>query len=292
MSLTASGRFGGGAAPEGRRRAVLSASVALHGVLVLGLMALGHRVAPTAPAPPAVEMRFEAASAAREVPLEPAVVSAAPDVAPAVAVPDVAPAMPVPETSVPALGAPASVPESVRASLPVADSGEVPVAETVAPSVVEEPRLPAPRAVVARAEPRRVAARAVPAERRVVRPSPPVEVAAAAIAAPIAPAAPPPVRTVSVSSRWQGELAAWVRARTRYPTEAKQRGEQGAVVISFTVGRDGQVLDALLRQRSGSESLDQAALAIFRAARVPAFPPDMAAAQVTISVPVRYRLEE
>ena len=65
-----------------------------------------------------------------------------------------------------------------------------------------------------------------------------------------------------------------------------------AVVVSFTVARDGQVLDALLKQRSGSDTLDQTALTLFRAAHVPAFLAEMVQAQVTLSVPVRYRLDD
>ena len=42
------------------------------------------------------------------------------------------------------------------------------------------------------------------------------------------------------------------------------------------MARDGQVLDAQVVQRSGSDLLDQAAMAMFRGARVPQFPADMA----------------
>ena len=64
------------------------------------------------------------------------------------------------------------------------------------------------------------------------------------------------------------------------------------MTVSFTVGHDGQVMEAHIAQRSGSDMLDQAALDMFHAARVPAFPSEMQQAQVTITVPVRYRLEQ
>lgn len=257
MSLTAAGRFGGSSAPQGRRGAVLGASAGLHLVLLMAVAALGHRMVSWEGAPAEVELMFEAPAPVPEVKLEAAVPAP-------VAVTEAVPS------------------EVVGSSAPVAaDAAPVPPAEVSLPAMAEA--RPAPKVE----PPRRMAMAREVARPAVVRPS-----AAASVAAPtpVAPAAPV-VRKASVSAVWQGELAGWIRARTRYPEEAKARGEQGAVVVSFTVGRDGQVLEATLRQRSGSDRLDQAALAMFRAARVPAFPADMDAPEVTISVPVRYRLE-
>lgn len=327
MSLTAADRIGRGDAtlPAARRAGVLGASVALHGAVLLAMLALGHRLT-TPPEPPTLEMMFEAPQT------EPATLEVAettPAPAPTVSAPEVvtastpeithpADAPTVASTVAPAETAMARVPETAK-SMPDAATASVPDAEppqalapaapvsvTVAPEAELPVAEPAPVAEahavpsVRRVVPARVAARAMP-ERRSTRASetPLPAVAsfspapvAAGLGTPVAMVAPPPVRTVSISNRWQAELASWIRSRTRYPEEAKQRGEQGAVLISFTVGRDGQVLDARLRQASGSETLDQAAMAMFRSARVPAFPPDMDAPQVTISVPVRYRLEQ
>ena len=62
--------------------------------------------------------------------------------------------------------------------------------------------------------------------------------------------------------------------------------------MRFTVGRDGQVLDAQVVRGSGSDLLDQAALSMLRGGRAPPFPTDMAQAQVTTTVSVRYLLQE
>ena len=300
MSLTAADRFGGedGAAPSGRRMRLFGVSLGLHGLALLGMLTLGQHVAERHAPPEALELMFEAPAA-----LEAAVVTAAREVTPSAAPQPVTPPAPASASVAPVQLAPlpAPPPLSTAAVSPSMASLAEPAAAVSVPSAergeiqrVEPPPVEAhPAPVVRRPAPVRPTARPVQ-ERTLARPAPveaPLAALPAAVSAPVA-APPTPVRMASISTRWQGELAGWIRSRTRYPDDARQRGEQGAVLISFTVGRDGQVLDASLRQRSGSDALDQAALAMFRAARVPAFPPEMDAAQVTISVPVRYRLEQ
>lgn len=113
-----------------------------------------------------------------------------------------------------------------------------------------------------------------------VRPrSPPAPAPQAAVVPPIDPA-------------WRGALAAWVRSRQRYPEAARRLGTEGTATLRFSVSREGQVLDAQLVQTSGSDILDDAALAMVRGARGPAFPPGMAQPQVTVSVSVHYRLQD
>lgn len=85
-------------------------------------------------------------------------------------------------------------------------------------------------------------------------------------------------------------MAAWLQSHRSYPDEARRRGEEGRVVIRFTVNRDGRVLDVALVSSSGSELLDEAARAMFRA-RLPAFPAGMAQDQITVTVPIRFTLE-
>ncbi len=62
-------------------------------------------------------------------------------------------------------------------------------------------------------------------------------------------------------------------------------------MVRCTVHRTGQVLDVQLVGSAGFQNLDQAALALLRMARLPAFPDSMNQDQVTISVPLRYELE-
>lgn len=64
------------------------------------------------------------------------------------------------------------------------------------------------------------------------------------------------------------------------------------MLIRFSVARDGRVLDVTLVRSSGSPALDEAAQATFRNARMPPFTADMAQAETTVTVPIRYRLEQ
>jgi len=111
--------------------------------------------------------------------------------------------------------------------------------------------------------------------------------------APLSPttAAPPPSPT-GVNGEWRNALATWVQSRKRYPEEARRQSTKGQVAVRFTVGRDGQVLDAQVVHGSGSDLLDQTALSMFRGGRAPPFPADMAQAQITTTISVRYRLAE
>ena len=72
---------------------------------------------------------------------------------------------------------------------------------------------------------------------------------------------------------------------------ARELGRQGTVVVQITVDPDGSVRDVRLMQGSGSESLDRAAQALVRGARLPPFPSDMRLPQQTVTLPIRYRLE-
>lgn len=64
------------------------------------------------------------------------------------------------------------------------------------------------------------------------------------------------------------------------------------MLVRFSVGRDGQVLAVVLVRSSGSTALDEAAQAMFRGARMPPFTADMSQAEMTVTVPIRYRLEQ
>jgi TonB family protein len=61
--------------------------------------------------------------------------------------------------------------------------------------------------------------------------------------------------------------------------------------VRFTVQRDGQVVAVQLVSGTGSAILDDAVERMLRGARLPAFPPGMDQAEVTVTVQIRYRLE-
>ena len=320
---TPQARARGASVRENRWRAAMLAgfSLVLHGALTAFAMFLVVPSLPVEDMPLAMELAFEAPASptGSAMPENAATGLAEPAEAeqprPAPAVSKAAPEQPVPDVPPSAtqpfspkpdvpLPAPAVTPEPVPSS-PVQTSQPVP----------EQPRPAAPLAAATSLKPpmpvHRPAPRPVPIQRFVPQeraPSPtaseqprfPPSSASSSIQnAPQASAVFPPTAAVSPatasalpSGAWRGAFAAWVQSRKRYPDEARRQGTEGIVGVRFTVARDGQVLDAQVVQGSGSTLLDQAALAMFRGARAPQFPADMAQQQVSITVAVRYRFAE
>jgi protein TonB len=93
-----------------------------------------------------------------------------------------------------------------------------------------------------------------------------------------------------VERGWQQAVSGWLSSRKTYPEAARQRGEEGAVAVRFTVDRSGRVMDAAIVKASGSALLDDAALGLLRHAVLPAFPPDMTQSSITITTTMRYSL--
>jgi len=90
---------------------------------------------------------------------------------------------------------------------------------------------------------------------------------------------------------WKSELVARLERAKRYPSEAQSRGEQGVSQLAFSVDRSGGVHNARIVRSSGSSALDSATLELVeRAAPLPPPPPEVAGAQIAISVPIRYNM--
>ncbi|MCW3477690.1 energy transducer TonB, partial [Limobrevibacterium gyesilva] len=111
-------------------------------------------------------------------------------------------------------------------------------------------------------------------------PAPP----SSAPAASAAPAAPGP--------DWQRVIAAWLRIHQVYPRDARLRGDEGVVIVRFTLDRDGHILDATIQRSSGHESLDAATLAMLRGAKLPPAPTGSDPARAEFTARVAYRLEQ
>lgn len=85
---------------------------------------------------------------------------------------------------------------------------------------------------------------------------------------------------------WRARVIAHLMRLKRYPPAAKRRGDVGRVVIVLTIDPAGNVTGVRLKASSGSEILDQAALALARrASPLPAPPPG---ALLSIIAPVDY----
>ena len=121
-------------------------------------------------------------------------------------------------------------------------------------------------------------------------PPPPARTVPAAAAPPPVAAPPAPAALPVVDPSWQRAVAGWLASGRNYPEEARRRGEEGRVIVRFTVDRSGRVVEASVVGPSGATLLDAAALALLRQASLPAFPPSMTQARITITTSVRYTL--
>ena len=201
---------------------------------------------------------------------------------------------------------PAPVPARVAPPEPDAPPAMAVAEPPVLPDAAD-PAIPGVAKVPVRPEPAMTAPpRAEPAPQSrphpVSRPTPPrpaparPTVGPAALAAPSAaatlpvPAPPTPALPVP-SSAWTNAVSTWLQLNKRYPDRARQRGEQGAVLIRFTVDRGGSVLAASVVRSSGSMTLDEATETLLRGARLPPFDAGMTQAQATLTVTVNYRME-
>jgi len=138
------------------------------------------------------------------------------------------------------------------------------------PPPKEETKLPEPEAAVALPEP--------------PKPEPPQEQKQAT-------APPAAVPSVAVIHRWESELVAHIERFKRYPAEARTRGDQGLVRVTFTIDRDGWVRASRIVQGSGSPELDHEALAMLtRAQPVPRPPNRVPLSELSFTVPVRFNI--
>jgi periplasmic protein TonB len=95
-----------------------------------------------------------------------------------------------------------------------------------------------------------------------------------------------------IDSSWQTLLLKHLQQYKNYPTGARARGEQGVVLLAFTLDRGGHVVARHIVRSSGHADLDEEVLALVeRAQPLPAFPASMAQAQLDLTVPIRFSLE-
>ncbi|MBW1992092.1 MAG: energy transducer TonB [Deltaproteobacteria bacterium] len=77
-----------------------------------------------------------------------------------------------------------------------------------------------------------------------------------------------------------------------YPRQARRLHQEGVAVLQFTLNSAGQVQGVRVSRSSGHKLLDQAALkTLSRVGRFPSFPPALNRKQLTVEIPLDYRLE-
>jgi protein TonB len=93
-------------------------------------------------------------------------------------------------------------------------------------------------------------------------------------AAPEAPAVPARASSGTLEAQYAATLRTNIDARTVVPdsVEFRLRRPRGETRVSFTLDREGLVLDAKVTHTSGSDILDRQAVSIVKAGRYPPFP--------------------
>ncbi|HXW42316.1 MAG TPA: energy transducer TonB [Xanthobacteraceae bacterium] len=104
-----------------------------------------------------------------------------------------------------------------------------------------------------------------------------------------------PARTKGGAPRvevsWETGVVKHLQQYKRYPSGAQERGEEGVVLLSFSVDRTGHVLTRRVLHSSGYPELDDEVMAMIeRAQPLPPFPPSMPEAKLDLTVPIRFSL--
>jgi protein TonB len=114
----------------------------------------------------------------------------------------------------------------------------------------------------------------------------------------VEPTSPAPRTTVHaeasaprIDPSWQSLLLKHLQQFKNYPSEARERNEQGLVLLAFSIDRDGHVLSRHIVSGSGYADLDAEVMALVeRAQPMPAFPASMMEARLDLTVPIRFSL--
>jgi periplasmic protein TonB len=216
----------------------------------------------------------------REVPLD------AGGPAPAAVMIDLAP-LPAPSPPAPAPSEPVAEPQA-RPQVEPAPPPSLPQVETLK---VEPSPAPNPALVLAKPWPK---AKPKPVEHPPAEaqptPSPP---AAPVVTAPPAPsaAAAPAANAGAIRASWQTLVAAQLERNKRYPRLAQEQRQEGVAILRFAVDRQGHVLSAQVDKGSGFSLIDEEVLGLVqRAQPLPPPPPEVAGAQIMLTVPVQFFL--
>jgi periplasmic protein TonB len=259
-------------------------------------------IPPVSPMPPVPSVSEPALPSAPEpVPELPALVPLTVAGAPLVEAPSAtAETAPVePET-------PASLPDTVEMmATPAADPLALEVPETLAMAPLEivqaqEPE-PAPRpAEETLRDPAESAEERVAESPSGTRPTAPPEASEDGIVA----AAPPPSPAAEEARRsaqpprpgieaaYLAALQARLERYKDYPRPARRRGEEGTVLLRFTINRYGMVIEHAIVQSSGFQSLDNSVEHMIRRAQpLPAIPHEMGRDWMQVILPVQFQLE-
>ncbi len=105
----------------------------------------------------------------------------------------------------------------------------------------------------------------------------------------------PTITRIGPAQSQYGWLAELLRRRTKsllaYPHMARTQGWEGIVVVRTTINSDGDLVDATVTKSSGYVALDEDALELMRRVCPIHLPQDLGKSQITMSIPIRYKIE-
>jgi protein TonB len=102
----------------------------------------------------------------------------------------------------------------------------------------------------------------------------------------------PPQRTSSAVLRWQSGLQAQIASKKRYPAKLVAHHDEGRVLVTFRIDRDGKVLESRVLESSGSSDLDQEALStLTRAEPLPKPPANAKDSDLSFTVGMKFYLK-
>lgn len=87
------------------------------------------------------------------------------------------------------------------------------------------------------------------------------------------------------------ELSAQLARHKRYPNRSRRMHEEGIAVLFISVNRDGSVAESYISKSSGFPKLDEAVLRMLKkASPLPAFLDDIKQSQLSINIPIDFKL--
>ncbi|CAH1657338.1 MULTISPECIES: energy transducer TonB [unclassified Chelatococcus] len=262
-------------------------------------------VSPEAPPETEVGPQMAEAEPEPEKPIEPPVETPDPEPPPPPPLPEPVPPEPEPPPPEPEPEPPPPEPEPPR---PVVEAPDISVPELPdvpnAAAILTPPPPPPPPPKEVKKEVKKVEKKEPPKPRRVERrreverrdrradrnSAPPASEAprAQTAAAPSQGVTQAPSRAPAT---WKNLLNAHLKRHQRYARELQDRNQRGTAYVTFTIDRSGRVLSARLGRSSGSAMIDQEAVATLqRASPLPAPPPEIRGATLSLSIPIVYNL--
>ena len=291
-------------------------------LLVIGALVLGLLETPQPPPVPVLKITLvplgpgsagagggggaPQSSAAPSEPAQPDI----PPPAPEPVTPPQPPQPEVPRPTPPQPEIPPPAPEPIRPpppQTPPTPQPPQPMATAVPPPVAVEIPPPKPRHIPPRrqAAPRRVTppAQTAPVAPTSPAPAPAATPAPAAPGAAVSPGVPGPGKgtqglgkgafgnKAGPGDEYLDRLYKHLLRYKKYPPDALNAKQQGAVEIGFTIARDGTISDAHIEKGSGFPALDEATLTMVRrASPAPALPADFTGAEARVKFRIDYKL--